>query len=55
MPATLMQAGINPGQVMFKTKELVEAVLSDPCCATNPIGVEEFMVRGILEEVTGHG
>lgn len=55
MPDTLMAAGINPGQVMFKTKELVQAVLSDPCCQTNPIRPEEFMVRGILEEVTGRG
>ena len=55
MPDTLMAAGINPGQVMFKTKELVQAVLSDPCCQTNPIRPEEFMVRRILEEVTGRG
>ena len=55
MPSTLMQAGINPGQVMFKTNALVEATLADPCCATNPIKPEPFMVRRILEEVTGRG
>ena len=33
---------------------LVAAALEDPCCRTNPMPVEAFMVRDILEEVTGH-
>ncbi len=53
MPQTLKEAGIDPRLVWQKTGELVKAVLADPCCATNPIGVEDFMVRRILEEVTG--
>lgn len=53
MPATLQQAGIDPDMVRQETPGIVEAVLGDPCCATNPIRVEDFMVRGILEEVTG--
>jgi len=28
-------------------------VLADPCCDSNPIKVEDFMVRRVLEEVTG--
>lgn len=55
MPATLAEAGIKPAQVWGGQKELVAAVLADPCCATNPVPVEEFMVRKILEEVTGRG
>ena len=36
-------------------QELVDAVLADPCCATNPMKVEDFMVRRVLGAVTGHG
>ena len=53
MPATLKEAGVDPRQVWQKTPELVKAVLADPCCKTNPMPVEDFMVRRILEEVTG--
>jgi len=53
LPQTLYQAGIDPGQVRHKAKDIVEATLADPCCKTNPILVEDFMVRRILEEVTG--
>ncbi|MBO5953053.1 MAG: iron-containing alcohol dehydrogenase [Oscillospiraceae bacterium] len=53
MPATLSQAGIDPREVRHRSKELVETTLSDPCCATNPIPVEDYMVRRVLEEVTG--
>ena len=55
MPETLSQAGIDPRQVRHSAKDIVEAVLADPCCKTNPMQVEDFMVRRILEEVTGHG
>ena len=53
MPATLTEAGIKPAVVWGRQKELVSAALADPCCATNPVPVEEFMVRKVLEEVTG--
>ncbi len=53
MPETLAQAGIAPGQVRSRTPELVKSTLEDPCCATNPVPVEAFMVRQVLEEVTG--
>jgi alcohol dehydrogenase class IV len=53
MPQTLKEAGVDPRQVWQKTPELVKAVLADPCCKTNPMPVEDFMVRRILEEVTG--
>ena len=53
MPDTLVQAGIDPRQIRQNTSRIVEATLQDPCCVTNPIGVEDFMVRSILEEVTG--
>ena len=55
LPQTLQQAGIDPREVWHKSKEIVAATLADPCCKTNPVLVEDFMVRRILEEVTGRG
>ena len=43
LPETLAQAG-----------NIVKAALADPCCATNPMPADDFLVRRILEEVTGH-
>ena len=53
LPETLVQAGISPRDVWTATDKIVEATLADPCCATNPMKVEDFVVRRILEEVTG--
>lgn len=55
LPQTLVQAGINPQQVWHRSKEIVEATLADPCCKTNPVPVEDFMIRRILEAVAGRG
>ena len=55
MPGTLAEAGIHPGQVWNRQREIVAAALADPCCQTNPVPVEEFMVRKVLEEITGRG
>jgi alcohol dehydrogenase class IV len=53
MPDTLAQAGVSPTAVRSNSAALVQAVLADPCCDTNPIPVEDFMVRRVLDEVTG--
>ena len=53
LPDTLAQAGIDPGEVRFHAKDIVRATLEDPCCGTNPLKVEDFMVMQVLEEVTG--
>jgi len=53
LPQTLAQAGADPGEVRYKSADIVKAVLADPCCASNPLPVEDFMVRRILEEVMG--
>lgn len=55
LPETLAQAGIVPREVWHNADSLVEATLADPCCRTNPMEVEGFLVRRILEEVTGRG
>ena len=53
LPETLAQAGVAPSDVWSATGEIVAATLADPCCKTNPMVVEDFQVRRILEEVTG--
>lgn len=53
LPETLVQAGVDPRQVWRSTGDIVAATLSDPCCRSNPMPVEDFLVRRILEEVTG--
>ncbi len=53
LPQTLKEAGVDPRHVWHKTDSLVADILKDPCCKTNPIPVEAFMVRRVLEEVTG--
>jgi len=53
LPETLAQAGVDPRQVWAQTGEIVRATLEDPCCKTNPIQVDDFLVRRILDEVTG--
>ena len=55
LPETLTQAGVTPSEVWQNTDEIVKATLADPCISTNPMAVEDFLVRRILEEVTGHG
>ena len=53
LPETLVQAGIEPKDVWAASDRIVEAALKDPCCASNPLPVEKFLVQQILEEVTG--
>ena len=53
IPGTLAQAGLQPRQVWQQTDSIVKATLQDPCCKTNPVKIEDFTVRRVLEEVTG--
>lgn len=53
LPETLAQAGIAPAALRSAMNEVVSAALADPCCKTNPMKAEDFLVRRILEEVTG--
>ena len=54
LPSTLAQAGIPPQNLRSAMEKIVEAALADPCCQTNPVQVEAFMVRRCLEEVMGN-
>ena len=53
LPETLVQAGIDPRAVWAHVDNIVEAALADPCSKSNPMEAEGFLVRRILEEVTG--
>lgn len=55
LPQTLAQAGIPPRQLRENMPMLAEAALEDPCCASNPIKAEEFLIRRILEQSAGNG
>ena len=55
LPPTLQQAGIDPRQLRHDAETIVKATLEDPCCATNPTPVADFMIRAVLEEVAGRG
>ena len=53
MPQTLAQAGIQPRDVQRAVPEIVKAVKEDPCFASNPFQPEDYMLRRLLDEVTG--
>ena len=55
MPATLQEAGIPVGKLRQNMNAIVDAVMADPCCATNPLQAEPFVIRRVLEEVAGRG
>ena len=53
LPETLAQAGVDPRSVWNNVGTIVQSTLADPCCASNPVAVDDFLVRRILESVTG--
>jgi alcohol dehydrogenase class IV len=53
LPETLAQAGVNPRDIWRNVDTIVKTVMADSCCETNPMKVEDFMVRKVLEEVMG--
>ena len=55
LPATLAQAGIPPQKLRGEQMQILEAVLADPCCGTNPVPVTKELVLQVLEAVKGHG
>ena len=52
LPGTLAEAGAH---LPPNREALVEAVLADPCCQTNPLPVTGELVRELLRQVAGHG
>ena len=53
LPGTLLQAGIDIRTIWNSGKRIVELTLEDPECRNNPMVVDDFLVRRILEEITG--
>lgn len=53
LPGTLVQAGVDLRSVWNNGKRIVDLTLEDPECRNNPVVVDDFMVRRILEEITG--
>lgn len=54
LPSTLAQAGVNPRRVWSNAGRIAELTLENPECRNNPVTADDFLVRRILEEVTGH-
>lgn len=55
LPGSLAEAGICPAKLRENRGELVETILEDPCCKTNPVPVDKALVVRLLNEVAGHG
>lgn len=53
LPGTLVQAGVDIRSVWNSGRKIVELTLEDPECRNNPVAVDDFLVRRILEEITG--
>lgn len=53
LPGSLVQAGVDIRAVWNNGRRIVELTLEDPECRNNPVAVDDFMVRRILEEITG--
>jgi len=53
LPQTLAQVGIPARQL--GEESLVQAILEDPCCASNPVRPDGAMVRRVLQQVSGVG
>lgn len=53
LPGALVQAGVDIRSVWNNTSRVVELTLEDSACRNNPVAVDDFVVRRILEEITG--
>ena len=53
LPGTLVQAGVDIRSIWNGGRRVVELTLEDPECRNNPVAVDDFVVRRILEEITG--
>ena len=53
LPGTLLQAGMDLQKVWHSSRRITELTLEDPECRNNPVAVDDFMVRRILDAITG--
>ena len=55
LPASLQEAGISSRQLWHNCDKIVEAALKDPCMESNPAQMDAFLLRRLLEKVSGRG
>ena len=55
LPGTLSDAGVSPQRLRENKEKIVNAILEDPCCSTNPVKVDKTLVVRLLNEVAGNG
>lgn len=55
LPQDLSQAGADLRQLREKKTQILDDVLADPCCNTNPVPVTRQAVAEILQKAAGHG
>jgi len=55
LPGTLADAGVSAAAFRENRERLVDAILEDPCCATNPVKTDKALVVRLLNEVAGNG
>ena len=53
LPGTLLQAGVDIRKIWNSGRHIVALTLEDPSCRNNPVAVDDFLVRRLLEEITG--
>ncbi len=55
LPKDLKEAGIDTQTLWHHEGQIVKDTLSDPCCRTNPLPVEDYTVKKALSMVAGYG
>lgn len=55
LPGTLADAGVSPAKLRENREKIVNAILEDPCCETNPVKVDKAFAVRLLNEVAGNG
>ena len=55
LPSTLQEAGVEPWELQANMEKILETAIKDPCMATNPVKPDAFLLRKMLEAVSGRG
>lgn len=53
LPGTLAQAGLPPAMIWNRLGKILELTLEDHRCRNNPVPVDDYMVRRILDAAAG--
>jgi alcohol dehydrogenase class IV len=55
LPATLVQAGVDPGALRQQRRQIIASALADACCGSNPVVCDAELVGRVLDGVSGIG